>query len=66
MAGSSTWCFFFNKPDREEPLEIYARHCAWELEKGEHPKAAAKAAEPAHSLALLEEANPGENWTATG
>jgi HEAT repeats len=66
MVGSVTWCFFFGTFDSEAPLEIYARHCAWELEKNDHPKAVATAAEPAHSLALLEEANPGQNWTATG
>ncbi len=66
MAGSVTWCFFGDR-DKELPvLDIYAKHCNWELKANELPNAPKEYTDLEHGRALLQSANPAEDWTATG
>lgn len=65
MYGSVTWCFFFSKDMGEASvLDLYAKHCLWEMR--EKNGKAGQAEDPATGRALLEQANPGENWSPTG
>lgn len=66
MTGSVTWCFFSDQ-DKDLPiLDIYAKHCNWELQANDLPDAPKEYTDLDHGRALLQNANPAEDWSATG
>jgi len=62
--GMTTWCFF-SKASLDEPiLDVYARHCNWELRAKEMEGAPEHYDDLDFGRATLNAANPNENWTA--
>ena len=66
MTGSCTWCFFFGTQPADSVLDIYARHCNWELERDNHHLAPGDNTDLEYGRSLLMRMNPAENWEATG
>jgi hypothetical protein len=69
MTGSVTWCFFSEDLPGHDPLEVYAKHCKWEMEArevGEGRKAADRTEVPIETARkLLTDQNPEEDWAPT-
>ena len=66
MAGSITWRFFGEPSDGQPVLDLYAKHCNWELQANKHPAAPEEYSDLAYGRDLLTKANPQEDWIATG
>ena len=61
--GTTTWCFFSQDHLDQPVLDVYARHCNWELRALEKENAPESYDDLDYGRTLLTEANPGEAWT---
>ena len=62
--GTTTWCFFGRDESSEEPLDVYARHCNWQLRAAEIEGAPEDYDALDYGRELLCEKNPDEDWSA--
>lgn len=63
--GAACWCFFFKTKEGEPVLDLYARHCNWEMRQNEMEGAPDDYDDLKFGQQLLNEKNPGTDWNST-
>ena len=61
--GTTTWCFFGQDDPNEPPIDVYARHCNWQLSAAEIEGAPEDYDALDYSRELLRDKNPDEDWS---
>ncbi len=61
--GVTTWCFFSVDEAKDPLLDIYARHCNWQMSANEIEGAPESYNELDFGRDLLKEKNPDEDWS---